>query len=117
MAKKKYYYTSDAGGTFLVETSDYLGDAAALQEIPKGAPKPRHGTSGFNDLRHVWAKEAVPSSPGSTKRVKLIVQADSPLYKTSVSYPVCVKDVLYITTGRVGESLTFSADSAELIAE
>jgi hypothetical protein len=117
MASKKYYYTSDTGKTYFLETAEHLAVAAGLVEIPKGAAQPAPDTSGFTDLRHIWAKEAVPSSKGSTKRVKLIVQSDSPLFRTRAQHPVYIKDVLYITTGRVGESLTFIVDSTELIKE
>jgi hypothetical protein len=82
--------TSDDGRTVLAVMADYLGREAGLEEISQGTGLPTGDLSSLNNPRHVWAKEAVPSSHGSTKRVKLIVQADCHLYRTACRYPVYI---------------------------
>jgi hypothetical protein len=115
--KKKYYYPSDAGDTYYVAVATHLAAVAGLQEIPKGAKLPPDCESILNYPRYVWAKALKPSSPSSTARIKLVVQSDNPLYRSCARQDVLVNGVQYVTTGRVGEGMTFESDSPELLKE
>lgn len=115
--KKRYYYTSDANDTYSVLVEGHLAHVAGLQEIPKGEKLPLDCNSILNNPRYIWAKEAEPASPTHTKRIKLIVQANSPLYKTNSRQNISINGVDFITTGRIGEGMTFETDSQELERE
>lgn len=109
---KWYYYTGDDGRVYSHQTAEHLGLAGGLAEIPEDRYQDRYKNQLVSvEPRYVWAKEAVPSQRGSTKRVKLVVEPDSPLYKTTRSLKVIIDGVTYLTTGRVGERCTWGASS------
>jgi hypothetical protein len=107
MPKRKrgtYRYTGDDGNDYPATTYAYLAEAAGLEPWPRTAQL--RGGLNFKP-RHVWCKEANPTTLGHTQRISLVVQADSPLYRTDHCLRLVVNDIEMVTTGRVGETLTF----------
>lgn len=110
---KSYRYTGDDGRLYYIETAEHLGVAAGLMEIQRKESR-QYSALGPLNPRYVWAKEVVPSSAGHTKRVKLVVEAENPLYKQGRSLPVEISGKMYVTTGRIGETLTWGASPSAI---
>lgn len=108
---KNYYYTGDDGLQYCFRTSQHLGEAGGLKEIPPDRfhdLNHRQISRGMNP-RYVWVKEVVPSSPGTTKKYKLVVEPDSELFRTTEPHLVKVDGVDFVSTGRAGETRTWGA--------
>ncbi len=110
---KRYRYTGDDGRLYEYHGAEHLAEAGGLVEIQRG-DRTQFLSMRYLNPRYVWAKETVPSKPGSTKRVKIVVEPDSPLYKTAGPMPVTISGIMYVTTGRVGESLTWGATADDV---
>lgn len=108
---KWYRYTGDDGRLYYIETAEHLGIAGGLIEIPREDHN-KYSALGALNPRYIWAKEAVPSSAGHTKRVKLVVEAENPLYKHGRCLPVEISGQMYVTTGRIGETLTWGGSAS-----
>lgn len=92
---KQYRYTGDDGRLYRYDGAEHLAEAGGLVEIQRG-DKTLFLSMRYLNPRYVWDKEAIPSKKGSTKRVKVVVEPDSPLYKTDWPMPVTVSGVLYV---------------------
>lgn len=100
-ARGKYAYTSDTGEVYNITTDVDLATAAGLPAATSGTGSAK--PAGLS-LRRVFCQATIG---GKIARKALVVNADSALYDTDASGTVTIDTVVFTTTGRKGESLSF----------
>lgn len=111
--KVKFIYTSDGGVNYNMSIDENLGEAAGLpiattQTLASSQRRP----SRFKP-RCVFVEAFIPETDteeggdGYIARKELTCNADSPLYRTVSPGTVEIDGVLFTTTGRRGEKLSF----------
>lgn len=97
----RYAYTSDTGEIYNITTDVDLATAAGLPAATAGTGSAKPARLG---LRKVFLQGTVG---GVTVRKSLTVNPDSTLYNTDAPSTVTIDTVVFTTTGRKGESLSF----------
>jgi hypothetical protein len=100
-ARGRYAYTSDTGEVYNITTDVDLATAAGLPAATAGTGSAKPTSL---DLRKVFCQATIA---GRIVRKALTVNADSALYDTDASATVTIDTVVFTTTGRKGESLSF----------
>jgi len=96
-----YLYTGDDQVDYSYQTDDDLADAAGATEDDSNPNFPRRF-----EPRGVW----VESAAGNRKFI-ICPTNDNTLYAASTTQNVTIDTVVYSTTGRVGEKMTFARNT------